>query len=121
MKLFFLKFIAFLGGSFFCFFLQKELNYIPVLAAAVTGFLGSFLHFPKIYEKKGLHNAIYAGSFAGMCSEEIIHHPILLVPLSLIGTFFYLSTLSRANGFGGKLGTIAFLSSFILLVIESIW
>lgn len=121
MKLFVLKLLAFLAGSFACYSLQRHALVSPVLSAATTGFLGSFLHFPTYYEKKGLHGAIYAGSFAAMCSPELIEHSGHLVILSIISTGLYLLLKSHLNGFGGKLGTIAFVSSVLFFLGKTAW
>lgn len=117
-SLFLSKSIVFYLGCLICYTLQVEGHYSAVFSAAFVGFIGSFLHFPKLYEKKGLHAAIYAGAFAGMGSTEILtsHWDILIV--SLIGTFFYVISRPIAFGFGGKMGTISFVSSFCFYVIR---
>jgi hypothetical protein len=121
MRLFSFKLLAFLAGCMGCYYLQLHLNQSPVMASASVGFLGSHLHFPKLYEKKGLHSAIYAGSFAGMYSTKILQHPFHLILLSVIGTLLYLIMKPHFDGFGGKLGTIAFISSVVFLVMRTAW
>lgn len=121
MQLYSLKFIAFFGGCLVCYLLQEEVGIAPAMASALTGLVGSFLHFPKVYEKKGLHAAIYSGSFAGMCSQEILQHPLHLLLLSLIGTGVYLLLKPKFLGFGGKLGTVSFLASMFTLMARSVW
>lgn len=120
-KLFISKFIAFFGGCFLCFFLQKEFGLTPVLACAGTGFVGSFLHFPRYYEKNGLHSVIYAGTFAGMCSPAILKSPWHIMCLSMIGVTLYLLSKPYVKGIGGKLGTISFISGLIFLLSGSLW
>ena len=121
MRLFILKFVAFFGGCIACYLLQVSYGLSPVMSSAITGLLGSFLHVPKIYEKKGLHAAIYSGSFAGMCSLEMLQHPGHVVLISFIGTGIYLMMKPRFPGFGGKLGTVSFIASFIFLMVKSVW
>jgi hypothetical protein len=121
MRLYSLKFAAFFGGCLACYLFQVRAGISPVMSAALTGFIGSFLHFPKLYEKKGLHAAIYSGSFAGMCSLELVKHPGHVLYLSLIGTSIYLLLKPKFNGFGGKLGTVSFIASIIFLVTKSVW
>lgn len=121
MKLYVLKFIAFFAGALGCYVLQLYFGFTSVLAAALIGFAGSFLHFPKVYERKGLHSAIYAGSFAGMCSLELVQSSTEIIFLSSIGSFLYLASKPHGNGFGGKLGTISFLSSVIFFLAKSAW
>lgn len=70
--------------------------------------------------------ALYCGSFAGMVSGAMFNISEVLL-LSLICAFIYLLTKPLFSGYGGKLGTIAFLSSLITfgifgeeyLVVES--
>jgi hypothetical protein len=121
MKLFCLKLVAFLGGAFCCFCLQKTFLVSGVLSAAITGLLGSYLHFPKLYEKKGLHGTIYSGSFAAMSTSAVVQEPSHLLLLCLICTVFYLVSKPHLNGFGGKLGTVAFLSSIVFFLGRSAW
>lgn len=121
MRLFPLKFVAFFIGCFTCYLLQVKAGISPALAAAITGLLGSFIHLPKFYEKKGLHAAIYSGAFAGMCSTELIRHPLHILILSVIGTAVYLLLKPKFLGFGGKLGTVSFIASFLFLISQSLW
>lgn len=118
-NLFLTKSIAFYLGCLSCYSLQVEGHLSSVAAAALTGFVGSFLHFPKFFEKKNLHAAIYAGAFAGMCSRTILanHNDIMII--SLIGAFLFVVSRSLGNGFGGRLGTIAFVASIVFSVLRS--
>lgn len=121
MKLFCLKLLAFSAGAYFCFYLQRSCQLPGAFSAAITGFTGSFLHFPKLYEKKGLHSSIYAGSFAAMSSTELVEDSSHLILLCLICTAFYLLSKPHLNGFGGKLGTVAFVSSIVFFLGKSAW
>ena len=121
MRLYPLKLAAFFGGCLCCYLFQVKAGISPAMSAALTGLMGSFLHFPKFYEKKGLHAAIYSGSFAGMISTELIKHPGHLLYLSMIGTAIYLLFKQRFLGFGGKLGAISFIASFLFLITISVW
>lgn len=121
MRIFWLKFFFFYLGCFSCSYLQTHFGTSPVLAAASVGLIGSFYHFSKPVQKEQIHGVIYAGCFAGMCAPEhlIAHKNILLV--SLIGTLIYFSIKKHFNGFGGKLGTIAFISSLCLIFLKELW
>lgn len=121
MRLYSLKLAAFFGGCVTCYLLQVKAGIAPAMAAALTGLVGSFIHLPKFYERKGLHAAIYSGSFAGMCSPELIKHPMHLVYLSVIGTAIYLLLKPKFLGFGGKLGAVSFIASFLFLITKSVW
>lgn len=121
MRLFSLKLAAFFGGCLACYLFQVKAGIAPALSAALTGLVGSFLHVPKFYERKGLHAAIYSGAFAGMISPELIKHPLHLVYLSIIGTVVYLLLKPKFLGFGGKLGAVSFIASLLFLITKGVW
>ena len=77
---------------------------IPVIiASAAVGLAGHFLI--KNYEV-----AIYCGSFAGMISPFIFNYGEVLI-LAFITAIYFIFTKRILKGFGGKLGTTAFLGS----------
>jgi len=90
-----------------------------VLASSMIGLMGYLL--VRKYEV-----AIYCGSFAGMVSVALFDYGEVLI-LAFICAFIYMLTKPLFTGYGGKLGTVAFMSSLILhsifhdqfLVIES--
>jgi len=121
MKLFIVKFLAFYLACLACTTLQSSFGLSPILSAAFVGFIGTFYHFSSWIEKKGIHAIIYAGSFAGMCSPEYLSGHEQMVFISLVGSSLYLISKPYLNGFGGKLGTIAFVSSLLLVLSRTIW
>ena len=120
-KLYVLKFMAFFAGCYACYFFQVAGGQSAVVSAALVGFICSFLHFPKLYEKKGLHAAIFSGGLAGMCSRATLESPLHVCLLSLIGAGIYVLARPHADGIGGKLGTIAFLSCAIFFLARGVW
>jgi hypothetical protein len=120
-KIFALKFSAFFIACYCCSLLQTHYAFSPVMAAATVGFIGSFYHFSHWVEKQGIHAIIYAGAFAGMCSPEYLSSPQYVLLVSFIGAGLYLITKSHLRGFGGKLGTIAFISTVVLAALRSVW
>ncbi len=120
MRIYPLKIIAFYFGCLGCYLIQSYLFWTPVSAAASMGLVGSFLHFPKMYEKKGLHSAIYAGAFAGMASRQILEGPLHVLIASVIGGITYVLLKPYFNGFAGKLGLIAFMSTLTLFIAKSL-
>ncbi|MBA2405932.1 MAG: hypothetical protein H0V66_14240, partial [Bdellovibrionales bacterium] len=101
--------------------LQTAFQFSPVLASATVGFVGSFYHFSSWIEKRGIHAVIYAGSFAGMCSQEYLSGHQYIIFISVVGSALYLFTKPHLNGFGGKMGAIAFVSSLILILSRNLW
>ena len=121
MNVFLLKFLSFYLGCFSCVLLQTQFRLSAVLSAALVGFIGSFYSFSRIVPKEKIRAVIYAGAFAGMCApEHLIRHEYILL-ISILGTLIYLVGRPHFNGFGGKLGAIAFISSLFLILIKGLW
>ena len=108
-KFFILKYAAFFGGCAGCFFLHTQFSIPELIASCIVGLLGSFIPLPKTYGQHP-YAAIYAGSFAGMCSEGLINTYWELGLISFIGAMLYTLTTKLFTGFGGRLGSIAFVS-----------
>ncbi|XMB72922.1 hypothetical protein RJI07_03185 [Mycoplasmatota bacterium WC30] len=77
-----------------------------VLASCSIGLLGHFII-------KKFEVAIYCGSFAGMVSVVMFNFYEVLA-LAFICAFIYILTKPIFSGYGGKLGTVAFMSSLIV-------
>jgi hypothetical protein len=120
MKLFLTKSLAFYLGCLGCFALQREGQLSPVLSAALVGLVGSFIHLPALYERSGLHAAIYAGAFAGMSSDSILKGHLDVLVLSLIGALLFILARPFGKGVGGRLGVISLTASLIYFVVRSI-
>ncbi|MFC0521878.1 hypothetical protein ACFFGL_14370 [Mesonia maritima] len=102
--------IAVLLGALATTFVSLTLNFGTVIGASTIGLLGSFI--PKNFfgknEGKQLRTAIYCGTFIGMCQPLAENHYLLICFASFLGGIVYCLSLQNLNGFGGKLGTIAF-------------
>jgi len=90
-----------------------------VIGSALVGFPLGFLRlfFPgvSIYSE-----VAFASSFAGMTSFKFVRKPLYYLLIGLVvGVVFLLST-PFFRGFGGKLGTIAFLSVMLFLSLKSL-
>ena len=94
---------------------------IPFAAALVCVIMvyGLRLFYPTFSNKAEIF--IYAGTFVGMSSLSFFSQPFyLLVAGYLVGFFVNLSE-SFWIGYGGKLGTLAFLSVYLVFILQSIW
>jgi hypothetical protein len=93
--------------------LTYELSFIfslsTVFSSALVGIIGFLL-----IRKHSM--AIYCGSFAGMVSPQIFNHYEVIV-LALVCAIIYLLVKTILDGFGGRLGTIAFVSTTITTLI----
>ena len=118
-KFFLLKYIAFFSGCVACFTLHTQFAVPAVIASCLTGLIGSFIPFPKQYANHP-YAAVYAGSFAGMCSQGLINTYWELAIISFIGASLYVLTTKHFNGFGGKLGSIAFVSVALFVLAKGL-
>lgn len=118
MNIRFLQVIFFFSmGLIGCWALNQYLNWSLFVSSALVGLIGSFIPTSKTLNNHDTSAIIYAGSFAGMSSVSIIPHPAYLIVLGMIGGFTYYKFTPYFIGLGGKLGTIAFISSLSLLLI----
>jgi hypothetical protein len=111
------EFIAFFLGCLCTFHLHSHELMSPVMASATIGFIATFIPASKFYRQKTIQATVYCGSFAGMSLGFILVslHSILMV--SVIGVIVILFTKNALNGFGGKLGTIAFFSVTLFMLL----
>ncbi len=97
-------------GALSTFFINIELKFGPVLAAGFIGTLASFV--PSINRKSNLLKeappAIYCGAFVGMTSASVAPNLKFILLAGIIAGSILILSKNIFNGFGGKLGTIAF-------------
>ncbi|TRO63325.1 hypothetical protein [Christiangramia sabulilitoris] len=119
-----LMIIGSVAGAFITYLLNTELNTGAVLAAGVTGLFGSFLPFlnQRSQSFKNLPAAIYCGAFAGMTAEFLAEGFAFIILAGTFSGLLLIFSKETLNGFGGKLGTIAFggvaAMTFILFLIS---
>jgi hypothetical protein len=104
----------FYAGCVSCFLLQRQFHLSAVIASAGVGLLGSLV--PEV-DAQAL---IYSGSFAGMCSEEILSSHLQILFLSLVGGAIFIVAKPHFKGMGGKMGAIAFVTSLFLLALKGL-
>lgn len=109
-------------GAVCSFFLNQELGLGPVLAAALTGTLASFLTYIKWNNQYFQHlpPAIYCGAFVGMSDSKIATDITFVLTAGFFTAVFLVVSKSVLKGIGGKLGTLAFLGvtlTYILIYI----
>ncbi|MEI4551767.1 hypothetical protein WAE96_18975 [Pseudoalteromonas spongiae] len=109
----------FLLGSVSCYVLHSSFAVPIVLAATFPALIGSFIPFKNEF-KHHPYAAIYTGCFAGMCSTAAINSLWELIFVALIGTFLYIKSISLFEGFGGRLGGIAFTCSALFVLIKGV-
>lgn len=120
-KRFFIKLFIFFFTALGTYTLSAELLNNSVLSSAIIGFLVSFI--PNLFSvKKSQLQAIgFSGSFAGMCSADLILNEFHFLIMSSIGAVLFIFLSEKYQGLGGKLGMIAFVSVFISLFLSGVY
>ena len=102
-------------------FLLQRYGISAVVASCLVGLTGALLgHYLK---SPHLPLIIFAGSFVGMTSAAIGTIPMIILSGALTGLIFKFS-LNIFAGFGGRLGTIALISTvtsfYVVLIVKKI-
>lgn len=108
-------FLIFLTSSIGCFVLHEWTSFSAVLASSIIGFTISLIPWKK-YTKTDVEVVAYAGTFAGMSSSFHMSQIVYFFVSALIATIVFKYSRHYFVGFGGKLGTIAFLSVVVFLL-----
>ena len=97
-------------GASSTYILHDSFNLDVVLAAALVGFLASFI--PEIETKnttfKNIPIAVYCGTFVGMTRISLESNYVFILIASLCTGLLLIGTKNAFQGIGGKLGTFAF-------------
>lgn len=113
-----LQFLFFFLGCFICLFIQNRFQLPSVVAAALIGFVGSFIPESRHIESIHVHSLLYMGAFVAMGSRVVDMHWLQIGLISVLGTAFYLLLSPYFKGFGGRLGMYAFITSILGLLIR---
>jgi len=106
-------------GAITTFYINTGLKLGPVIAAGFIGTLASFV--PSFNKKSNLLKevppAVYCGAFVGMSSANVAPNLKFILFAGFIAGSILILSKNIFNGFGGKLGTIAFTSIAISSII----
>ena len=89
-------------GALATFALSVETSLNTVFVASALGLLGAFIPKHKLFKEAPA--ALYCGTFIGMTSTLVANGYLFIA----LGGLVYIIAKPFLNGFGGKLGTIAF-------------
>ncbi|WP_417886071.1 hypothetical protein [Zunongwangia sp.] len=96
-------------GGVFTYFISNYLNLGSVIGAGLTGTLASFAPaFIKNKPMKRFPVACYCGAFVGMTAPNVAEGYSFIIFATFITGVFFSAAKNVFNGYGGKLGTIAF-------------
>lgn len=99
-----------IAGALATYFLQLEFEISAVIAAGSIGLIASFLPYLQKNSQflSKFPAVIYCGAFVGMTPPELAGSSLFIVFAALSAGILLILSRSHLNGFGGKLGTIAF-------------
>lgn len=93
-------------GALATFALSVETSLNTVFVASALGLLGAFIPKHKLFKEAPA--ALYCGTFIGMTSTLVANGYLFIAFAGALGGLVYIIAKPFLNGFGGKLGTIAF-------------
>ena len=111
-------------GTLATFYLRQVFGFSIVISAALVGFIASYL--PSLFRKtliiQSIPVSMYCGAFAGMSSALISSSWVFMIMAGTLTGLILISTKHIMNGYGGKLGTVAFggviLTTYLYAFIE---
>ena len=107
-------------GTLTTIFLHNHIRFSMVISVVVVGFIGSILgSFFHAYTNKHTESLIFSGALAAMAGNSFSLSFSFFSFTSLIATIIYFNSLHFFSEMGGRLGTIAFLSTGSSLLIYS--
>ena len=117
---FLLMILGGMGGAAATSFLQEKYGATAVVASSLVGLLGAAIG--SLLSNRYLPAAVFAGSFAGMTAIAVA--PLGATALAGAGAGVLLALLMSFKVFpeyGGKLGTVAFISNCLVLWTASVF
>lgn len=109
-----------MGGAAATSFLQQKYGVSAVVSSSIVGLMGAVVG--SLLSDSYLPAAIFAGSFAGMTAIAVA--PLGATALAGAGAGVLLALLTTFNifpGYGGRLGTAAFISTCLVLRAASVF
>ena len=109
-------------GTLATHLLSKHLQIDTVTSASIVGIISGLTSYILAKEKCYRYSeAIYCGTFTGMTSLMFFTNGIDALIAGIVTGIVFVLSLNIFKGFGGKLGSIAFLSVFISIIILNKW
>lgn len=86
----------------------------PVVASCLVGLIGAVIAY--FLKNEDLAMVIFAGSFVGMTAATVASTPMIILAGLTCGLLYAAST-HLFDGYGGKLGALAFISVGLILLL----
>ncbi len=101
-------------------YLSHLLNSSIISSAAIGVLFGGIYFLMKPKKKNDPLLLVYLESFIGMTPQNIYSDFFLVLFLSITSLLMYILSKKYFKGYGGKLGSIAFFTSFIFYFLEQL-
>ena len=99
--------------------LQRKYGFSAVVASSLVGLLGACVG--SLASDVNLPAAVFAGSFVGMTAIAVAPLVAIAIAGAGAGTLYALViTFDVFPGYGGRLGTVAFISTFCIMWIATV-
>jgi hypothetical protein len=98
-------------GMLLTYYMQHKLKQTATFASASLSLLFALIVLPNTHLGSTYALLFFAASFAGMSSQDKIKTPVFVILTGVIVGLLFYSLNTHLNGVGGKLGTIALISS----------
>jgi len=112
--------ISSVGGALFTYLLSHAMHLGPVGAGAAVGTFAGLLPAEKYNFLENVRLSTYCGAFVGMSSVHVLGSALGAVWGGMLCGLIIIMATGALPGYGGKLGTIAFISVCILSIISNI-
>lgn len=97
-------------GALLTYWLNLQFGFGVVLSAGLVGLIAGFI--PRVNSRSSILNnipvAIYCGAFVGMTAKNVANGYAFILSSSLVTGVMLMLARNSLNGYGGKLGTLAF-------------
>jgi hypothetical protein len=108
-----LLFLFSVTGVLISWIIHNQFNKSPVIASAVPGLIIGLI-FGQIFKELEVYSYIFfTATFVGMASNFVIKNIYQSLFIGVILSLIFLSFFHYFNGFGGKMGLMAFISVLI--------
>ena len=97
-------------GGVFTYFLNVDLQLGAVVAAGFVGTLAALIPYlqPNSKTLERIPATVYCGAFIGMSQQSVATNYSFVLFACLVTGILFIGAKNLLNGFGGKLGTLAF-------------
>jgi len=108
-------------GGILTYFINHFVSLGAVISSAIVGLTGGLLaKLLNTKEANSLALAFYCGSYVGMSSINVLENIFIVALAAFFTGLIFILTKGIFKGYGGKLGTMAFIGVVILIIFMKV-